>query len=158
MDELSVRGVASGIYGLVVCAATLAAASSRDRILRICLDVLVALVVYWAAETYAHALARRAVTRRPLTRAELGAVMTGGWPLVSASFLPLATLVVADLLGAATRTAVNAALLVTTALLLLVGFRAARASGLRGGRLVGATALSGLLGLAMILLKNLAAH
>ena len=117
--------------------------------------MLVTVVVYWMAESYAQALARHAVTQTPLGWSGIRAILSQGWPMVSASFIPLGTLLVLGFLGASVFVAVNTSLAVATVLLVGAGWTASRASGLRGWRLVTSTALSGAFGLAMVALKNL---
>jgi len=75
--------------------------------------------------------------------------------MVSASFLPLVTLLVVNALGAPVLVAVNVSLGVATVLLIGAGWSASRASGLRGWRLVASTAVSAVFGLVMVGLKNL---
>jgi hypothetical protein len=149
------RGVASAIYGLVICSATLASAAVSGRLSIVAVSVLVTVVVYWVAESYAHALARHAVTQTPLGWSGIRAILSQGWPMVSASFIPLGTLLVMGVLGASVFIAVNTSLAVATVLLVGAGWTASRASGLRGWRLLTSTALSGAFGLAMVALKNL---
>ena len=149
------RSVASGIYGLVVCAATLAAASASGRIRFVAVSVLVTVFVYWAAESYAHLLARRLVKRAALSRHDFEEVFAQGWPLVTASYLPLAALVLISALGGSVAVSINTALAVATLLLVAAGWTVSRASGVRGGRLWVSTAISAGFGLVMIALKNL---
>lgn len=75
--------------------------------------------------------------------------------MVSASFIPLGTLLVMGALGASVFVAVNVSLAVASMLLVGAGWTASRASGLRGWRLVMSTAVCGLFGLVMVALKNL---
>ncbi len=49
---------AAGIYGLILCAAVMAAAGT-DTIAHVAVSLLVTLVVYWLAERYAEILAER---------------------------------------------------------------------------------------------------
>lgn len=83
------RGVTSAIYGLVVCSSTLAAAAVSGRLSFVAVSVLVTVAVYWLAESYAHALARHAVKQMPLGWSDIRAIVSQGWPMVSASFIPL---------------------------------------------------------------------
>lgn len=149
------RGVASAIYGLVVCSATLAAASVSGRLSFVAVNVLVTVVVYWAAESYAHVLARHAVKQVPLGWSDTRAILGQGWPMVSASFLPLGTLLLMGALGASVFVATNVALAVATALLMWAGWTASRASGMRGWRLLTSATVSAVFGLTMVGLKNL---
>ena len=155
MAEPDERGIASAIYGLVVCASSLAAASVSGRLWFVAISVLVTVVVYWMAESYSHTLAHHAVTQAPLSRADIQAILSQGWPLVSASFIPLATLLLMGALGASVFISINVSLAVATLLLVWAGWRASRASGMRGWRLVISCGTSALFGLAMVALKNL---
>jgi hypothetical protein len=75
--------------------------------------------------------------------------------MVSASFLPLGTLLLMGALGASVFVAVNVSLAVATLLLVWAGWTASRASGMRGWRLLTSTAVSAVFGLTMVALKNL---
>jgi hypothetical protein len=66
----------------------------------VAVSVLVTVLVYWVAESYAHALARRAVTQTQLGWSGTRAILSQGWPMVSASYIPLAALLVMGALGA----------------------------------------------------------
>jgi hypothetical protein len=153
--ETNVRNVASEIYGLVVCSATLAAAAVSGRESFVEVSVLVTVVVYWMAESYAQALARHGLKQAPLDWSDIRAILGDGWPMVSASFLPLVTLLVMGAFGAPVLVAVNVALAVAAVLLVGAGWTASRASGLRGWRLLMSTAMSAVFGLTMAGLKNL---
>ena len=153
--EPNVRRAASAIYGLVVCSATLAAAAIGGQESLVAVSVLVTVVVYWMAESYSQALARHGHKHAALGWSGMKAILGQGWPMVSASFLPLVTLLVVGALGAPVLVAVNAALGVATVLLIGAGWTASRGSGLRGWRLVTSTAVSAVFGLVMVGLKNL---
>ena len=155
LQEPAARTLASGIYGLVICAATLSTAAFSRRLTVVAFSVLVTVLVYWAAESYSHALARRLMKRSSLNRADYKDVLQQGWPLVSASYVPLAVLLVAGALGASVAVAVNLALAVATGLLVVVGYLASKASGITGRRLVASTTVTAVFGLVMIALKNL---
>jgi hypothetical protein len=149
------RGIASAIYGLVVCSSTLAAASVSGKLWFVAISVLVTVVVYWMAESYAHTLAHYAVTQQPLNRSDIRQILSQGWPLVSASFIPLATLLLMGALGRSVATAINTSLGVATLLLVWAGWSASRASGMHGWRLVMSCGTSAAFGLSMVALKNL---
>lgn len=139
----------------MICAASLSTSAASRRLPAVAISVLVTVLVYWAAESYSHALARRLAKKTNLTRSDYREILEQGWPLVSASYVPLATLLVAWALGASVTVAVNLALGVATGLLVAAGFLASRASGITGGRLLASTAVTGVFGLAMVALKNL---
>jgi hypothetical protein len=149
------RGVASAIYGLVICSATLASAAVSGQLTIVAVSVLVTVVVYWAAESYSHVLARHAVTQTPLGWTGIRMILGQGWPMVSASFVPLGALLLAGALGGSVFVAVNVSLAVATVLLVGAGWTVSRASGMRGWRLVVSTAVSAFFGLTMVALKNL---
>jgi hypothetical protein len=80
--------------------------------------------------------------------------LTSTWPMVSAAYIPVVTLVVARIAGTSAVVAANIALGVTVLLLLFHGWSAGRAADLRGGRLIAVTLIAGALGAVMIVLKN----
>jgi hypothetical protein len=149
------RRRASHLYGLIISGAVLATAPDEFRIARVAVLLLGTLCIYWAAETYVHLMASRALLRRRLTRAERRAVVVDGWPLVAASGIPLAALALEALLGIDTKLALDLTLAVNAVLLFVIGWRMGKVSGLTGASLVIAAGLAGLLGVTMIALKTL---
>jgi len=152
------RRRAAGIYGTIVASAVLAAGGSHLRTVPLAVTVLVTLLVYWAAEGYADVLAEQVHAGRLPTWVQVRASLAAIWPMVSASYVPLLSLLVARVLGAATKTAATVALVVAIALLLVHGWVAGRASQLRGIRLFAVTLVAGAFGLVMILLKLVVTH
>lgn len=144
---------ANGIYGVIVGAAVMAA-DNGNTVGRLAVAVLVTLLVYWAAERYAHVLARRVVLRRRQTRAELRRELSGGWELVTASFLPMLVLVSSSLLGADLSGSVRNALIFSTALLSFSGWRVGREAGLPLIQHLLSMAIAGAFGVAMIALHT----
>jgi hypothetical protein len=112
----------------------------------------VTLVVYWLAEEYTGLVEHASAGQLP-SWAHTRAALKAKWSIVSASYIPLVTLFLARLLGATPSTAALIALIVIVALLIVYGWRAGRAAGLRGFPLVVMTLLAGGLGLLMIVLK-----
>jgi hypothetical protein len=152
-DHAAEQRLASEIYGLIIASSVLAAGTDDHNILHVALSVFVTLVVYWLAETYAHVIAAHHVRGQKIwwhTRRELRA----GWPLVSASFIPLVTVIVAALFGATVDTAQTVGMVATTALLFAAGWIAARRNDLAGFRPVLAAALAAGLGVVLIGLKT----
>lgn len=142
------------LLGLIVSGAVLAAAPESYSISRVAAALLGTLAVYWIAETYVHWIASRTIHRRDLTSDERRRIIRDGWPLMAACAVPLAVLLGEALIRVPTALAVNIALAVNTALLFAVGWNMARAGGLRGGGAFGAALVTGLLGVATILLKS----
>lgn len=152
------RRRSAGIYGTIVASAVIAAGGSHLRAAPLAIAVLVTLLVYWAAEGYAELLGEHVHAGRLPTRPEVRASLVAIWPMVTASYVPLASLVAARVLGADTATAATVALLVAIALLLLHGWMGGRASQLHGLRLLAVTLIAGAFGVMMIVLKLLVTH
>ena len=152
------RRRSAGIYGTIVASAVLAAGGSHLRTAPLAVAVFVTLLVYWAAEGYAELLGEHAHAGRLPTWSHVRASLAAIWPMVSASYVPLLSLLVARVLGADTRTAAAVALVVAIVLLLVHGWVAGRASQLRGLPLLVVTLIAGAFGVMMILLKLLVTH
>jgi len=148
------RRRAAGIYGSIITAAIIAAASGLPTA-ALAVSVLVSLVVYWLAEGYAELLGEQATDGKLPTRARIRAALGGTWPMVSACYLPLIALLIARVAGAAPLAAANAGLAVAIAMLTAHGWLAGRSARLSGWQQLAATSVAALLGIAMILLKNL---
>jgi hypothetical protein len=153
--RLSVEQLSSGIYGVVVSSATMAAAGDKP-LETVVISVLTTVFVYWIAEQYARGLAHRATVGR-LTASDLLHGLRERYTMVEATFVPLLVVVALGVLGVTASVAVTVGLLVAVGTLAAVGILAARRSGLSA---LG-TALSGLiaaaLGVAIVVLK-LALH
>ncbi len=143
---------AAGIYGLIVSASVIAVAGTHMQTLPLAVAVVGTLIVYWVAEEYA-ALVEHAGSGHMPTWTHIRGAMRAKWPLVSASYIPLVTLLVARLLHAPPSIAAYIALFVIVALLMVYGWRAGRSSGLRGFPQVVMTLAAGGLGALMIFLK-----
>ena len=148
------ESTASGIYGVIVGAAVMAA-SHADRILAVAVGVLVTLVVYWTAERYARLVAARIHDERRPDWGQVRHELTHGWEIVSASGIPLVVLVVASALGAQLYAAVLAALVASTVLLCLAGWEVGRDGRLTVRERLVSAGVAGLFGVAMVLLKSL---
>jgi hypothetical protein len=152
------RQRASGIYGTIVAAAVIAAGGNHLSAAALAVTVVVTLVIYWLAEQYAELLAEHTVAGRLPSRKQMRSSLAETWPMVTASYLPVASLFLARLSGASSTTAARDALGVTILLLAFYGFEAGRTSELRGIRLFFVTAVAALLGVAMVVLKVLLAR
>ena len=152
------RRRAAGIYGTIVTAAVLAASGNTLSTAGLEAAVLVTLVVYWLAEQYAEILGEHTHAGHLPSIGQIGSSLASSWPMVTASAVPLASLLIARLLGASAADAADVALTVTIVLLVLHGLAAGRASGLRGVRLVVVSAAAGLLGVIMVVLKIALQH
>jgi hypothetical protein len=152
------RRRAAGIYGTIVTAAVIAAGGNQLTTAQLEVTVLVTLIVYWLAEQYAELLGEHTHGGRLPRRDQVLSSLTAAWPMVSASFIPLLSLLVTRLAGASATEAALIALVVTVVLLVVHGYTSARAAGLTGIRRVLVTATAGVLGVAMVVLKALLQH
>lgn len=149
----------TGIYGTIICAATLAAAGDKPAA-KVAVAVVVTLFVYWTAERYSEVLGlapnpgdSTARSPSPITREHVRHVLRSGWPMIQASVTPLLVLLGSRLLGASSAMAVNIALGYTVALLVLLGALAGTRAGLTGWPRAAAAGFAALLGLAVVGLK-----
>jgi hypothetical protein len=148
------RRRAAGIYGTIVTAAVLAAAGDHVPTLPLAVSIVVTLVVYWLAEEYAELLGEQLEGGRLPTWPDIRAALAASWPMVSASYIPLLSLVLARLLGASPPDAASVGLVAAIVLLIIYGWSAGRAAHLRGRQLLVITSIAAALGLLMILLKD----
>jgi hypothetical protein len=148
------RRRAAGIYGSIITAAIIAAASGLPTA-ALAISVLVSLIVYWLAEGYAELLGEQAADGKLPNWARIRGALGGTWPMVSACYLPLVALLFARVAGASPLTAANTGLAVAIAMLTVHGWLAGRSAQLGGLQLLASTSAAALLGIAMILLKNL---
>jgi hypothetical protein len=149
------RRRAAGIYGAIITASIMTAAGGSLPTLALALSVLLTLVVYWLAEEYAEVLGRQATGGHVPTWAYIRSRLASSWPIVSASFAPLAVLIVARLAGASASSAANIGVGAAVVLLTAHGWIAGRAARLRGWQLTASTSIAAVLGLVMVALKNL---
>jgi len=152
------RRRAAGIYGTIVTAAVIAAGGSQLTTAALEVTVLVTLIVYWLAEQYAELLGEHTHAGQLPRPQQVTSSLAAAWPMVSASFIPLLSLLVARLAGASAPNAALIALGVTVVLLIVHGHSAARAAGLTGVRMLLVTATAGLLGVTMVVLKTVLQH
>jgi predicted membrane protein len=153
--ENSGRRRAAGIYGAIVTAAIIAANGGELSTIALVIAVVVTLLVYWVAEEYAEMLGEQVQGGRLPTWARVGSMLFGTWPMVTASFAPLLSLVLARLAGASALTSANIGLAVAIVLLAIHGWSASRAAHLHGRQLVLSASVAATLGIVMILLKDL---
>jgi hypothetical protein len=156
-EAVEVERVAASIYGTIVSASVMAAGADHLSVGQICAAVVVTVVVYWAAETYARVLAGRLLAGHGELSDAVVEHARHHWRMVTASFAPLAALLLAAAFGADEPDAVLAALVFTAAWLVLLGWIAAGRAELVGWRRLTAAGIGGMAGLVMIALK-LALH
>jgi positive regulator of sigma E activity len=147
------ESTAAGIYGVIVSAAVLAASHAVSAV-AMAGAVLVTLVIYWSAERYSRLVAERIHTRhRPGWRG-VRRQLTTGWEMVTASMLPLVVLVIVRALGTDLGVATMAALACSTLLLCVAGWEMGRHGQLTGPERAVSSAVAGLFGVVLIVLKT----
>jgi len=152
------RRRAAGIYGTIVTAAVIAAGGNQLNSAQLAVTVVVTLIVYWLAEQYAELLGAHTHDGRLPSLRLVRSSLAEAWPMVTASFVPVASIGVAVLIGLSPSDAAQAALIVTVVLLIMHGYNAGRVAGLRGRQRVFVTVIAGLLGVAMVILKSVLQH
>ena len=146
------EATAAGIYGVIVSAAVMAATHAPSAAATV-VAVLVTLSIYWAAERYARIVAERIYEGHRPSRQAIMEQLTGGWEFITTSFLPLAVLVMARLLGAGLRTAVVWALVCSTVLLCVAGWHIGRDGRLTTAERFLSSSIAGIFGIGLIVLK-----
>jgi hypothetical protein len=148
----TVEGTAAGIYGIIVGSAVLVTAHAETAY-KLDIIVVVTLLIYWLAERYARVVAERIHEgHRPGWQA-VRDQLTRGWEIMSASLMPLLVLLLARGVGAGMNLAILLALITSTLLLGLAGWRmGARLT--QRERLV-STLVAAMFGAIMVVLKIL---
>jgi hypothetical protein len=131
------------------------AAAHTDSAIATDVAVLVTLVIYWAAERYARIVAERIHQGHRPSWQTVRDQVTSGWEMVTASFVPLAVLTVVRVAGASLRTATIVALVCSTLLLCVAGWRVGAQGRLSRMEQVVSTLVAGAFGAAIIVLKTL---
>src|SRR5690348_3354419 len=86
------ESTAAGVYGIIVSSAVMASSSAATTV-GLVANILTTLIVYWAAERYARFVAERIHEGAPPSLDMVRAQLTHGWEMVTATALPLLTLV-----------------------------------------------------------------
>ena len=146
------EGTAAGIYGVIVGSAVLVTAHAETAY-KLDIIVVVTLTIYWLAERYSRIVAERIHEgHRPPWHA-VREQLTSGWEIMSVSLLPLLVLLLARAAGAGMSLAVLLALITSTLLLCLAGWR--MGARLRPAERAVSTLVAGMFGIVMIALKIL---
>jgi hypothetical protein len=152
------RRRAANIYGTIVTAAVIAAGGNQLSSAQLAVTIIVTLIVYWLAEQYAELLGAHTQDGHLPSIGLVRSSLAEAWPMVTASFVPVASIGVAVLFGASSSYAAHVALIVTVVLLVVHGYNAGRTAGLRGWQRLLVTVIAALLGVAMIILKSVLQH
>lgn len=145
---------ADGIYGTIITASVLASAGYDLAAGQLAVAVLITLSAYWLADVYSELLGGHFERSRLPAWPEVRAAMLVAWPMVGASFIPLVVLGLARLGGLPSRSAATVALASAILMLVIYAWTAGYAAQLRGMRLAFVTSIAALLGILMVVLKN----
>lgn len=148
-----VSGGEGAITGTVVCAAVIAYGGDHaDTTGQLCLTILGTVGVYWLAHLHAATLGSSLTHRHhPVTAFRHALAETA--PIVGASVVPVAVLVVSKILGADLQTAAWIALIVTIGLLTAYSYLAGVRGGLGTGGSIASAAAGAAIGILVALLK-----
>ena len=147
-----VEGTAAGIYGIIVGSAVLVTAHAETAY-KLDIIVVVTLLIYWLAERYARIVAERIHEGHRPGWHTVRAQLTSGWEIMSASLVPLLVLLLARGVGAGMNLAILLALITSTMLLGLAGWR--MGARLSPGERVVSTLVAATFGAIMVVLKIL---
>ncbi len=141
----------AAVYGTITVGALLAAESSqRETYLATITAVIVTMILYWIAHSYAGFAGSRLKDGEPLTLEGIGRAMLHELGLLSGAAMPLLALVLFDLAGASLATAVTAGIWTAAAMVVVIELVAGIRAELNGKELLGQTALGALLGCLVI--------
>lgn len=146
--------IARVVYGTVTVGTLLAAESAdRETYAETVASVLVALVVYWLAHSYAEVTAQRIGGGEKLTRAGLVRSMRREVWILFGAAVPLLPLLIWWVVGGKLTNAVTAAVWTSAGMIVVYEVLAGLRARLSGRELLGQAALGAALGLLVIALK-----
>ncbi len=148
------HSTSAGLYGVIVSAAVMVASHAR-RTVELATAVVFTLAIYWAAERYSRLVAARIHDGQRPTWRQVRHELTQGWEIITATALPLVVLVLATAAGVGLSGAILLALACSTVLLCLAGWEVGRGGKLSFRERLVSTAVAGLFGAGMVLLKAL---
>ncbi len=144
------------VYGTIAVAALLAAESARRETYGgTVAAVVVTLVLYWFAYSYAEFTGQRLLHRERFTFAGVARMMRHELPVLIGATVPLAVLLAWWAVGAQLTAAVTAAVWTSAGTILLIEVSVGLSLKLTGRDLVAQTALGAILGLLVVALRVL---
>jgi hypothetical protein len=142
------------VYGTIIVAALLAAESAqKETYATTVLAVVIALLLYWLAHSYAESAAARMEKRSKLSVAELARSMRHESPIIVGAAVPLVPLLIWWATGGSLTNAVSAAIWTAAAMIVVYELIAGVRAKLTGAELVVQTLVGAGLGLLVIVLK-----
>jgi hypothetical protein len=153
---LILENPARAIYGTIAVGALLAAESvRRETYAKNVEAVVVTLLVYWLAHSYADLAGERVRSGAQLTATRLGRTMLQELPLLFGATIPLATLLICWAAGTRLSIAVIAALWTSAAIVVVIELSAAVRGRLAARQFMFQAAVGALIGALVIFLKLL---
>jgi hypothetical protein len=142
------------VYGTIAIGALLAAETARsETYAKSVIAVVITLLLYWLAYSYAEFTGRRLERGEPFAFADLAVAAMKELSVLIGASVPLLVLVIFWASGAALRSAVSAAIWTSAGMILIIELVIGIRAGLRGRELVMQTAFGALLGLLVIALR-----
>ena len=146
--------LSAAIYGLMTVGALLAAESAASETYAETVGaVVITMLVYWLAHSYAEFASHRLKDREPARFAELGRIMGKQVPILLGAAIPLIALLIDWAVGASLDTAVITALVTAAVVVTLIEVMAGVRAKQSGRELVLQTLFGALLGLLIIALR-----
>ncbi len=144
------------IYGAIAVGALLAAETPRrETYAKTVAAVVITLMLYWLAHSYADLAGERLRSGARLTGHSLLATMLRELPILIGAAIPLATLLICWIAGTGLSAAVLAAVWTSAGIVLAIELAAGLRGHLRGPQLLSQAFLGALLGSLIILLRGL---
>jgi hypothetical protein len=144
------------VYGTIVVGTLLAAESAqKETYLKTVLSVVITLLLYWLAHSYAESAASRMNTRTRLSADELIRSMRHESPIIIGAAMPLVPLLIWWVTGASLTNAVSAAIWTAAGMIVVYELIAGLRAKLTGVELIVQTLVGAALGLMVIVLKLL---
>jgi hypothetical protein len=146
--------LSAAIYGTMTVGALLAAESAgSETYAETVIAVVITLVIYWFAHSYAEFASERLKEREPLRFGPLGRIMVRQLPILFGAAIPLVAVLVLWAAGASLSTAVTAAVWTSAVVVVLIEMMAGIRAKRTGRELVFQTMFGGVLGLLIIVLR-----
>jgi len=152
--------IGSTIYGTVLVLAALTAgyAAERHAPFKLVELVVSAVIVFWLAYVYAHALSESIQRERRLDRPLLASIADRELGIILAAVLPIVALGLGCVGLVAEGTSIWLAIAIGLVILALQGYRYARAAALGGVAAAGILVVNVLLGASIVILKVTIVH
>ena len=146
--------LSAAIYGTMTVGALLAAeAADEETYLKTVVSVVITLIIYWFAHSYAEFASERLKEREPLRLGVLGRIMVLQVPILFGAAIPLVAVLVLWAAGASLLTAVDVAVWTSAVVVVLIEVLAGVRAKRTGRELAFQTLFGCLLGLLIIVLR-----